>query len=235
VSAPTPFYQDEAVCIYHGDCREVLPFLPKSDLLLTDPPYGIGEAAKNHASRGKPFGSKATCRKQMAYATEYERGDWDNAPPPRWLFDMLMEHTRHQVIFGGNYFGLPPASCWLVWDKDNGESDFADCELAWTNLKKAVRRLRYRWNGMLQEPGMPRETRVHPTQKPEPVMRWALLQAPDGCSVLDPFMGSGTTLVAAKRLGRKAIGIERERTYCEMAVERLRQSALPLMVEEQTA
>jgi DNA modification methylase len=228
----TPYYQDEAVCIYHGDCREVLPFLPKTDLLLTDPPYGIGEARGKNASRSKPFGSKSGLNRAEAVvvAADYGVSDWDDEAPARWVFDWLMERTTHQIIFGGNYFGLPPASCWLVWDKDNGESDFADCELAWTNLKKAVRRLRYRWNGMLQEPGCRKEVRVHPTQKPEAVMRWALMQAPDGCAVLDPFMGSGTTLVAAKRLGRKAIGIDRERKYCDLAIERLAQGALSLEI-----
>jgi DNA modification methylase len=129
----TPYYQDEAVCIYHGDCREVLPFLPKTDLLLTDPPYGIGEARGKNKSRTK-----------LAVSRDYGVSDWDDEPPPRWLLDCAMDRTRHHILFGGNYFGLPPASCWLVWDKDNGESDFADCELAWTNLQKAVRRLRYR-------------------------------------------------------------------------------------------
>jgi hypothetical protein len=187
--------------------------------LLTDPPYGIGEARKDFVLRAK---------KQLAAAIDYGQSDWDDAPPPRWLLDALIDHTRHQIIFGGNFFALPPSSCWLVWDKDNGGSDFADCELAWTNLKKAVRLTKYRWAGMLQQPGVRKEVRGHPTQKPEAVIRWAMLQAPEGCSVLDPFMGSGTTLVAAKRLGRKAIGIERERKYCDLAVERLRQSALPL-------
>jgi DNA modification methylase len=213
----TPYYQDEAVCIYHGDCREVLPFLPKTDLLLTDPPYGIGEARKRNASRSK-----------LAVSRDYGQSDWDDEPPPRWLLEAAMDRTKYHILWGGNYFGLPAASCWLIWDKDNGETDFADCEMAWTNLQKAVRRLRYRWHGMLQEPGCRKEVRVHPTQKPEAVMRWALMQAPDGCNVLDPFMGSGTTLVAAKRLGRKAIGIERERKYCDLAIERLAQGALAL-------
>jgi DNA modification methylase len=227
MSAPEPYYQDESVCIYHGDCREVLPFLPKTDLLLTDPPYGIGAAQSSRQSNGGKANFKGG-RGVVVAPRDYGDAQWDDKPPSRWLFDALCEQTTHQIIFGGNYFGLPPSSCWLVWDKDNGESTFADCELAWTNLAKAVRRLRYRWHGMLQEPGVRKEDRVHPTQKPEAVMRWALLQAPEGCAVLDPFMGSGTTLVAAKRLGRKAIGIERERSYCELAVERLRQSALPL-------
>lgn len=214
----TPYYQDEAVQIFHGDCREVLPFLPKTDLLLTDPPYGIGEARGKNKSRTN-----------AAAATDYGSSDWDDRPTPRWVLESAMELAKHQIIFGGNFFGLPAASCWLVWDKDN-TGDFADCELAWTNLDKAVRRLRYRWNGMLQEPGCRKEVRVHPTQKPEAVMRWALMQAPDGCNVLDPFMGSGTTLVAAKRLGRKAIGIERELKYCQLAVERLAQGSLGLEV-----
>jgi DNA modification methylase len=213
-----PYYQDEAVQIFHADCRQVLPFLTKTDLLLTDPPYGIG-AARNERG-GKQHG------KAMAPSRDYGVSDWDNLPASRWLLESAMDLTRHQIIFGGNYFGLPPATCWLVWDKENGENDYADCELAWTNLQKPVRRLRYRWHGMLQEPGCRKEVRVHPTQKPEAVMRWALMQAPDGCAVLDPFMGSGTTLVAAKRLGRKAIGIERERKYCDLAIERLAQSAL---------
>lgn len=232
-----PYYQDDAVCIYNADCRQVLPFLPKVDLLLTDPPYGLDQGLKR-----KRGGSVATVQKTGLLAgkvrtafTDYgDDSEWDSSPPPAWLFDALRELTTHQIIFGGNYYALPPTSCWLVWDKDNGETDFADCELAWTNLKKAVRMLRYRWNGMLQEPGCKREIRLHPTQKPEAVIRWALTHAPDGCSVLDPFMGSGTTLVAAKRLGRKAIGIERERKYCDVAVERLAQSALPFSMDDDT-
>ncbi len=119
-----------------------------------------------------------------------------------------------------------------MWDKDNGACDFADCELIWTNFDKAVRRLRYRWNGMLQEPGCARDFRQHPTQKPEAVMRWALLQAPETVkTVLDPFMGSGTTLVACKRLGRSCVGIEREERYCEIAARRLSQGALSAMFD----
>lgn len=232
----TPYYSESGITIYHGNCREVLGVLYEDmrlahqafDLLLTDPPYGIGEAAKNHASRGKPFGSAGTTRKQLAHATEYERSEWDDKTQDEPLA-FARTLCKHQIIFGGNYYHLPPASCWLVWDKDNGGSDFADCELAWTNLKKAVRKITYRWNGMLQQPGRPKEKRVHPTQKPEPVMVWALQHAPhDVRTVLDPFMGSGTTLVACKRLGKSAMGIELDERYCEMAAERLRQGALPM-------
>ena len=126
-----------------------------------------------------------------------------------------------QVLFGGNYYALPPATCWLVWDKDNGETDFADCELAWTNLPKAVRRLRWRWNGMLQQDMAHTEEREHPTQKPVSVMRWALLQVNGAVTVCDPFMGSGTTGVACVLEGRNFVGIERERKYFDIASERI--------------
>lgn len=214
----TPYYEQDGIVIYHGRAECVLPTLPPFDLLLTDPPYGISEARGKNKSRGR-----------LAVAKDFGVSDWDDAPPPRWLLDQAIALSRWQVIFGGNYFHLPPSKCWLVWDKENGATDFADCELAWTNLDKAVRRMTFRWQGMLTEPGVPKEERVHPTQKPEPVMRWALLQAPsDVRTVLDPFMGSGTTLVACKRLGRQAIGIEASEAYCEIAAKRLAQGALPL-------
>ena len=213
--------------IYHGTALAVLdefdglrtqPF----DLLLTDPPYGIG-ADKGQAGRANRQDGKA-----LAPSREYLKSDWDYRPACEAIM-LARRLCRWQVIFGGNYYDLPPARCWLVWDKDNGTNDYADCEIAWTNLDKPIRKLAYRWHGMLTEPGCPKEPRLHPTQKPEPVMRWALLQAPqDVRTVLDPFMGSATTLVACKRLGRPVIGIERDERYCEMAVERLRQEALPL-------
>jgi DNA modification methylase len=222
-----PYFDDgNGRVIYHGECREVMELWTPNrtgaatfDLLLTDPPYGIGEGGGKHVSRNT----------RGIAGPDYGVADWDDAPAHDGVV-MARSLAKHQIIFGGNYYHLPPSSCWLVWDKDN-TGDFADCELAWTNLKKAVRRLVYRWNGMLQQPGRAKELRQHPTQKPEPVMVWALTQAPESVrTVLDPFMGSGTTLVAAKRLGRKAIGIEREEKYCEVAARRLSQEALPLEV-----
>jgi len=211
-----PYYEEAGITIWHGDCREILPTLPKVDLILTDPPYGIGEAAGKNKSRTK-----------LAIAKDYGDLMWDNEPPPQWVWGLLGERSKYQIIFGGNYFPLALSSCWLVWDKDNGESDFADCELAWTNLDKAVRRLRWRWAGMLQEDMAHKEYRDHPTQKPVPVMKWALSQAPDTVrTVLDPFMGSGTTLVACKQAGLQCTGIEREEKYCEIAAKRLAQGVL---------
>lgn len=212
--------------LWHGDCREVLPLLPVCDLILTDPPYGIGEAAGKNKSRGK-----------MAVARDYGNDAWDNEPPPAWVIELMRAKAKWQVLFGGNYYSLPPATCWLVWDKENGESDFADCELAWTNLPKAVRRLRWRWAGMLQQDMANKEVREHPTQKPVPVMRWALMQVRDAATVCDPFMGSGTTGVACVHEGRRFVGIERERRYFDVACERIAQAQReqPLIAPEPKA
>jgi DNA modification methylase len=228
----TPYYEEDGIAIYHGDCREVLPRIapPRTgsgsfDLLLTDPPYGIG------ADRGQAARANQQHGHALVASRDYGVTTWDDTTADEAVA-IARACCRWQIIFGGNFYDLPPARCLLVWDKENGTNDYADCEIAWTNLKKPVRRLAYRWHGMLQEPGVPRTIRVHPTQKPEAVMRWALMQAPpEAQTILDPFMGSGTTLVAAKRLGRKAIGIEIEEKYCEIAAERLRQGALDLFGE----
>ena len=197
--------------LWLGDCREILPTLPAFDLLLTDPPYGIGETAGKNKSRSH----------KNIPATDYGNDDWDDATPPRELINLMRSKARWQIIFGGNYFELPPSSCWLVWDKDN-TGDFADAELAWTNLKKAVRLKKWRWNGMLQENMAKKEIRVHPTQKPVPIMEWCLTQAPpDTSTVLDPFAGSGTTGVACANMGKAFTGIERERKYFDLACERI--------------
>ncbi len=210
-----PYYDKDGITIYNADCRQVLPFLPQFDLLLTDPPYGIG--ADNR--------KQVLSRENVARAKDYGESNWDSKPPERWLFDSIQ--SEKSIVWGGNYFGLPSSSCWLVWDKENGENDFADCELAWTNLSKAVRKFKWRWAGMLQEKGgSKKDIRQHPTQKPEALMIWCLKQAGEVETILDPFMGSGTTLVAAKQEGKKAVGIELEETYCEIAVQRLAQNVL---------
>lgn len=222
-----PYYEHSGITIYHGDCRALLPTLGSVDLVCTDPPYGIGEARSKNRSRGGRTGFDGKRRTQIIPARDYGDAAWDDKTPSSWIFDLMREISRHQIIFGGNYFPLPPSKCWLVWDKENGTTCFADCELAWTNFDKAVRRLKWRWSGLLQENMDNKEVRVHPTQKPVSVMMWAIKHAPDDCAViLDPFMGSGTTLVAAKRLGRTTIGIEREERYCEAAATRLSQEML---------
>jgi len=204
--------------LYLGDCMDILPTLDKVDAVITDPPYGIGESSKKVASRQRKSGGKSTA---LADQRDYGDFDWDNAPPSAYLIARIRAASDWQVFFGGNYFELPPTSCWLVWDKLNGDNDFADCELAWTNWPKAVRRLQWRWNGMIRQGN---EERFHPTQKPLGVMKWVIDLCPKADTILDPFMGSGTTGVAAIQMGRKFIGIEREPKYFEIACKRIEQA-----------
>lgn len=202
--------------LYLGDCRDVLPGLLKVDAVVTDPPYGIGEAAGANKSRSK-----------LAKAVDYGVDDWDNEPVGADLLEAVRAAGVSNIIFGGNYYDLPAARCWLVWDKDNGANDFADCELAWTNLDKAVRRLKWTWNGFIRQGEMSRkpgqwDIRNHPTEKPVGVMKWCIGHLPEGArSIIDPFMGSGTTGVAAVQMGRSFIGIERESKYFDIACKRI--------------
>ncbi len=213
-----PYYDQDGITIYLGDCKKILPWLGSVDLLLTDPPYGI-DAHKPRGNTGK--------NKHILQRDYGEQGEWDKEPPPRWFLDSAQDVATTAILRGGNYYGLPASSCWLVWDKDNGENLYADCELAWTNMPKAVRKFKWKWHGFLQENnGDKKEHRVHPTQKPLALMRWCLSLVPEAQTVLDPFMGSGTTLVAARLEGRKAIGIEISERYCESAVKRLAQKTL---------
>ena len=194
-----------------GDCLEVMPTLGKVDAVVTDPPYGIGEARNNNKSRSV-----------LANSRDYGVSSWDDAPASAEHMAAMRACSKHQIIFGGNYFVLPPTSCWLVWDKQNGDNDFADCELAWTNLKKAVRRVYWRWHGMIRKGD---DIREHPTQKPVGVMEWCIKHLPDNTeTILDPFMGSGTTGVACVKLGRKFIGIELEERYFEIACKRVEEA-----------
>lgn len=193
-----------------GDCMEILPTLGKVDAVITDPPYGIG-AYKNGTMGGGVLAKQST----------YEKVQWDDKPIDESCISSILLAGDVCVLFGGNYFALPPARCWLIWDKDNGANKFADAEMAWTNIDGAVRLKRHKWQGMLQENMAQKEERVHPTQKPIPIMGWAIQQVPKAQTILDPFMGSGTTGVAAIQLGRSFIGIEREERYFQIACERI--------------
>lgn len=208
--------------LYRGDCMTVLQQLSPVDCLITDPPYGIGESSKRNVTRGKPFGSRKDAKNTRGTyvpPTDYGSYEWDSKPASAEQVTAMLAAAKNAIIFGGNYFQLPPASKWLVWDKLNS-GDFADCELAWTNLPGAVRIFKHMWNGMLRD--SERNTpRVHPTQKPVAVMAWCIEQAGMPETILDPFMGSGTTGVAAIQLGRKFIGIERDSKYFDIACSRI--------------
>ena len=206
--------------LYCGDCLEILPTLDKVDAVVTDPPYGIGEAAGKAKTRTS--GLSSAQRGADAFRKDYGDDDWDDKTLDEEL-KTAMRLAQWLIVFGGNYYDLPPTSCWLVWDKLNGNTDFADCELAWTNLKKAVRKKAYLWNGCMREER--HIARTHPTQKPVGIMEWAVEHLPHKAqTILDPFMGSGTTGVACMNLGRKFIGIELEPKYFDIACERIDQA-----------
>jgi DNA modification methylase len=201
--------------LYLGDCLEVMPELGRFDAVVTDPPYGIGEAAGKSKTRTSGF----SARKKGSFIKDYGEKSWDDKTMDTEI-DAARMQSDWQIIFGGNYYDLPPTSCWLIWDKLNGETDFADCEMAWTNLPKAVRRITYLWNGAIRKE---RHTaRVHPTQKPVGVIKWCIGHLPlIAETILDPFMGSGTTGVACVQLGRKFTGIELDPDYFDIACERI--------------
>jgi DNA modification methylase len=208
--------------LYLADCTVLVNQVPKDAALVTDPPYGINESSKKVASRGK-----------LAKPKDYGDFNWDKTAPQD-LINLYRARTKNQIIWGGNYFDLPPTSCYLVWDKQNS-GNFADCELAYTNLKMAVRIFRWRWNGMIRRGN---EEREHPTQKPLELMKWCIGRLPEPSSViLDPFMGSGTTGVACAKMGRKFIGIEKNADYFDIACERITDAykQLDLFVSQPTA
>lgn len=195
--------------LYLGDCRDVLPSLGHVDAVVTDPPYGIG------MDGGK-----------IGRAT-YEKRDWDQQRPawlPSLIERLYLRQTVPAIVWGGNYLAdlLPAAGKWLVWDKRNDPTSFADCEMAWTNLAGSTRLFRWLWSGpYMQE----KEDRHHPTQKPRALMEWCLGQLPDSArSVVDPFMGSGTTGVACAKRGYRFIGIELAESYFDIACRRIEEA-----------
>tara|TARA_R100001443_G_scaffold58575_1_gene69131 strand:+ start:749 stop:1447 length:699 start_codon:yes stop_codon:yes gene_type:complete len=198
--------------LHQGDCLEILPTLGEVDAVVTDPPYGIGETGNN--GRQMPGKSRLGTKTRVVH---YEKQHWDNATADEAV-ELALKTSQYGIIFGGNYYNLPPTSCWLIWDKQNS-GDFADAEMAWTNLPKAVRLIQWRWNGMIRKG---HEERHHPTQKPVGVIEWCIGHLPaDAQTILDPFMGSGTTGVACAKMGRKFIGIELEPKYFDIACKRI--------------
>jgi site-specific DNA-methyltransferase (adenine-specific) len=223
-----PYYQDDLVTIYHGSCTSSFTRREMAELdfqcIVTDPPYGIGWT-----------GTSPSRRNWCVRARFAIEGD-DQPFDPAWI----VEKDVPTVLFGANHFAdqLPTSSSWLVWDKKPSGvagGDMGDGELAWTNLGGALRIFRYLWIGggaLAKENGIPagrgKSVGHHPTQKPVALMRWVIEKTTG--TVLDPYMGSGSTLVAAKSLNRRAIGIELEERYCEIAAKRCSQEVLELEI-----
>ena len=200
----------EGVELILGDCLEVLPTLGRFDAVVTDQPYGIGQGSGMGGGGIRLAGDPS----------RYENGDWDIHRPSAEVFRLMLLRADLHIIWGGNYFTdlVPQAGKWLFWDKCQTMPSYSDGELAWTTLPgDAVKQFTYNGNGMqAKEKG-----RVHPTQKPEGVMKWCLGFMPDAQTILDPFMGSGTTGVAAVKLGRKFTGIEIDPGYFDIACRRI--------------
>lgn len=202
---------------YNMDCLEGMRQFPDNyfDLAIVDVPYGIGECGDKNHTRGK-----------IVKAKDYKAFSGNDLQAPNdEYFKELFRVSKNQIIWGANHFisKIPYDShCWIVWDKDNGENDFADCELAWTSFDTAVRRLKYRWSGMLQEDMKNKEFRIHPTQKPIALYEWLLSRyAKDGDIILDTHVGSASSLIACHRTNHKFVGFELDEHYYKLSKQRL--------------
>lgn len=202
---------------YNMDCMAYMKVLPDNafDLAVVDPPYGIGES-----------GEKNRTRSNLAIAKEYKAfAGNDKEPPTKEYFSELRRVSKNQIIFGANHFidRIPnsASSCWIVWDKENGKSDFSDCELAYTSFKTAVRIFRFRWQGMLQGNMKCKEIRIHPTQKPVALYAWIFSRyAKPGDKILDTHLGSGSSRIAAYDAGIDFVGCEIDPYYFKSQEER---------------
>jgi site-specific DNA-methyltransferase (adenine-specific)/modification methylase len=211
--------------LYLGDCAAVLPSIDRVDAVITDPPYGI------NADKGAAEGGTDASGRYKRRPKRYE-GAWDAERPSPELFAAILACGRDSIIWGGNYFAdiLPQGGRWLFWDKLNSMPSYSDGEMAWTSVRGAsVKKFTQCNNGLAS---LRDGERVHPTQKPVNLMKWCLSFVPDAQTILDPFMGSGSTGVAAVEVGRRFIGIERDPGYFDIACRRIedaqRQQSLDL-------
>lgn len=194
----------EGVTLYLGDCRFILPTLEKVDAVVTDPPYGIAHLWKGGFSEKHGWGK--------AKDESITRNEWDDKPLSGEMLDLIIAAAKQHIIWGGNYFDLPPSRCWFIWNKPERNFTLAEAELAWTNLDAVVRVFDCRRSD---------QGREHPTQKPLDLMVWCVERLKTARLILDPFMGSGTTGVAAVKVGRKFTGIEIEPKYFDIACRRI--------------
>ena len=192
--------------LYQGDCMEIMPTLGKVDAVVTDPPYGIANKWKGGFSKKNGW--------SKAKVESWKRNKWDETPLGMEEIEKILSVGSKVIIWGGNYFPLPPSRCWLVWNKPERNFTLAEAELAWTNIDAVVRVI---------DCNRSEQGRVHPTQKPVDVMSFSIEKTKSN-EILDPFMGSGTTLVACAKMGRKGIGIELDPEYFEIACKRVEEA-----------
>ena len=220
-----PYYEDEWATIYHGDCRDVAPAL-EYDVVVGDPPYGNDWNPDNTRFTSAASEWWSVTDRSAATTRDKIKGNKEPFDPSPWI-------DRPSLLWGANHYAsrLPDSGGWLVWDKRAGLEEvgqkwpMSEAELAWTNVLGHTATFRMRWMGMIRPQS--EKVRYHPNQKPVALMEWCIGFMPDGV-ILDPYVGSGTTLVAAKNLGRHAIGIEAIEAHCEIAAQRLSQGVLGL-------
>lgn len=207
--------------VYLQDCIERMKQFPDNyfDLAVVDPPYGLGEASGREESRNMSKGRAQT-------KVKYKVKNWDKQPATKDYFDELIRVSKNQIVWGANHFisKLPfDSSCWIVWDKDNS-GDFADCELAYTSFKTAVRKFTWRWNGMLQQDMKNKEHRIHPTQKPVALYDWIFKNyAKPTDKIIDTHLGSGSSRISAYKAGLDFTGFEIDKDYFEASEKRFNQ------------
>jgi site-specific DNA-methyltransferase (adenine-specific) len=194
----------EGVEVYLGDCLEVLPTLGRFDLLLTDPPYGLGD---------KWQGGNAASKSKWKLTDGGANTAWDLEPAAS--LPLALSLSDNAIVWGGNYYDLPPQRGWLIWDKIVRSFSSGHVEMAWTTIDQPTRAFNYA-HGELATEG-----KFHPTQKPLPLMLWCLGFVPAARTILDPFCGSGTSGVAAVKLGRRFTGIEIDPGYFDVACRRI--------------
>lgn len=202
------------------DCMECMANCPDKafDLAIVDPPYGIGESNKQRATNAKSCPRWKNCGNVWQ---NYKKKDWDAKVPSEEYFQELFRISRNQIIWGGNFFNLGATSCILVWDKLNGESDFADGELAWTSFNSSLRIFKYLWSGFNKE--IP-EKRFHPTQKPIKLYKWLLKNyAKPGDKIFDSHGGSMSIAIACHRMGFDLTLCEIDKDYYNAGVKRFKE------------
>jgi len=212
------------------DCMAVMKDAPDDywDLAIVDPPYGIGESGANNESRTKAFGSRVDGKNTKGTEVKAKKykpfAGLDKKPMDSIYFSELLRVSKNQIIWGANHFidKIPIASpCWIVWDKQNS-GDYADCELAWTSFKTAVRKFEFRWNGMLQGDMKNKETRIHPTQKPVKLYQWLLTNyAKPGQRILDTHAGSMSSVIACHYFECEITACEKDKDYFEAGKARV--------------
>jgi len=192
------------------------------DLAIVDPPYGIGEGNKKNLTRNSYTGFGKT--KNWVKSKDYGGGEFDDSIPSKEYFNELFRISNNQIIWGGNYMvkHLPPSMGWIVWDKDNGQCDQSDCELAFTSFKKGLRKFKFRWHGLLQEDMKNKEIRIHPTHKPVALYKWLLDKyAKPTDKILDTHLGSGSIAIACHDYDFDLTACELDKEYFDKAMQRI--------------